>query len=313
MRILDSLGSFDRTVYPKPVVALGNFDGVHLGHKAIFQQAVTRAQAIGGTSVVFTFEPHPLQVLAPEKAPPLLTTFEQKMRLIAEVGIRVALRVPFGKAFAGQAPQDFIRATLCGTLGIHDLIVGYDFRFGHRRAGNTALLQEQASVFGYGVTVVSAITLEGVVVSSSNIRRLLKEGQVETASRLLGRYYTIEGPVVEGFRRGAALGFPTANVQPINALMPHTGVYAVQATVGGERHVGVANIGYNPTFGNRQQSVEVHLFDFSADLYGRTIEVAFVQRIRDERKFDSVDALAAQIACDVQTARAIHSGQTSSS
>jgi riboflavin kinase/FMN adenylyltransferase len=313
MRVLDSLVALDRTSYPKPVVALGNFDGVHLGHQAIFQQVVTRAQDIGGTSMVFTFEPHPLQVLAPEKAPPLLTTFDQKMGLIAAQGIEVGLRVPFTQAFACQQPTDFIREVLCQTIGVHDLVVGYDFRFGHRRAGTTALLQEQAAAFGYRVTVVPAITQAGTVVSSSNIRRLLQQGQVETAARLLGHYYAIAGPVVEGFRRGAALGFPTANVEPINAVVPHTGVYAVRVAWDHQRYLGVANIGYKPTFGGQTLSVEAHLFDFAADLYGVTIQIEFVKRIRDERKFASVEALAAQIACDVQRARVIHARQTSAS
>jgi riboflavin kinase/FMN adenylyltransferase len=256
--------------------------------------------------MVFTFDPHPLQVVAPDKAPPLLTTFDQKMRLIAAMGIEIGLRVPFTEAFMRQPPLDFIRLVLCDTIGAHEIVVGYDFRFGHRRAGTVGLLQEQAATFGYGVTVVPPITVEGIVVSSSNIRRLLEDGQVEDAARLLGRYYTIEGPVVEGFRRGATLGFPTANVRSLNVIVPRTGVYAVEVTWRDRVYPGVANVGYNPTFGNEQLSVEAHLFDFNADLYGETLQVAFMRRIRDERQFHSVDELAAQIACDVQTARRLH-------
>ena len=311
MHILD-LAMLDRTSTPKPVLALGNFDGVHLGHQAIFRHTVAQAQDIAGTSMVFTFDPHPLQVLAPEKAPPLLTTFAQKMRLIASHGVQMALRVPFTEAFARQQPIDFIRDILCQTIGIHALVVGYDFRFGHQRTGDTTLLHEQATQLGYAITVIPAITQEEVVVSSSNIRRLILEGHVESASRLLGRDYTIEGPVIEGFRRGATLGFPTANVQPINAVIPRTGVYAVGVTVDHHPHLGVANIGYNPTFNNPTRTVEVHIFDFAADLYGTTIEVSFVQRIRDERKFDSIDQLVAQIACDARQARAIHARRVSS-
>jgi riboflavin kinase/FMN adenylyltransferase len=310
MRILDRLVTLDRTLYPKPVIALGNFDGVHLGHQAIFRQVVARAQEIGGTSMVFTFEPHPLQALAPEKAPPLLTVFEQKMRLIASLGVEVGIRASFTETFARQQPIDFIREVLCQAIGVHDLIVGYDFRFGHHRAGTTALLQEQAARFGYRVTVVSAITQGGMVVSSSNIRRLLQEGQVEVAAHMLGRYYAIEGPVVEGHRRGAALGFPTANVQPINTVIPRTGVYAVRVTWDNQHHLGVANVGSNPTFGNQDLSVEAHLFNFAANLYGVTIQVEFIKRIRDEQKFASANELAAQIARDVQRARAIHAQQT---
>ena len=309
MQLVESLEALQHISYQKPVLALGNFDGVHLGHQAIFRQTVARAREIGGTSMVFTFEPHPLHVLAPEKAPLLLTTFAQKMRLIAALGISIGIRVTFNETFARQQPLDFIREVLCQSIGVHDLIVGYDFRFGHRRAGTTTLLQEHATVYGYQVTVVPPITARTFVVSSSNIRRLLHEGQVEAAARLLGRSYSIEGPVVEGYRRGAALGFPTANVRSVNAIVPRTGVYAVRVVWKERTYAGVANVGYNPTFGNQALSVEAHLFDFAADLYGETVGIEFVARIRDERKFASVDELVAQIACDAQQARAIHAAQ----
>jgi riboflavin kinase/FMN adenylyltransferase len=310
MRILDGLETFDATTYPKPVLALGNFDGVHLGHQAIFRQVVTHACVARGTSVVFTFDPHPLQVVRPQQAPALLTTFEQKMRLIAAADIDVVLRVPFTDAFAQQPPQDFIRHVLCERIGSHELVVGHDFRFGHNRAGTADLLQEHASAYGYRVTIVPAISVAGMTVSSSNIRQLLKRGDVEDAARLLGRFYAIEGPVVEGFRRGRTLGFPTANVQPMNDIVPHTGVYAVRVAWQGRLFAGVANVGYNPTFANQTLSVEAHLFDFTADLYGETIQVEFVRKIRDERKFASVHELTSQIAQDASTARAIHAERT---
>jgi riboflavin kinase/FMN adenylyltransferase len=306
MQIVESLAAFDTLAYPKPVLALGNFDGVHLGHQAIFQHVVTRARDIAGTSMVFTFEPHPLQVLAPEKAPPLLTTYAQKIRLIAALGITVGLRVPFTEQFARQEPSEFVRDVLCQRLGIYEVVVGHDFRFGHRRAGTVDFLQEQAAHFGYRVTVIPAIMQDETVVSSSNIRRLLLQGQVEQAARLLGRYYAIEGPVVEGFRRGTQLGFPTANVRPIHAIVPRIGVYAVRVEWDKQLYPGVANVGYNPTFGNQALSVEAHLFDVEAHLYGATVRVEFLHRIRDERKFASVEELVAQIACDAQYARTVH-------
>jgi riboflavin kinase/FMN adenylyltransferase len=311
MDILEDLAALEHTSYPRPVLALGNFDGVHLGHQAIFRQVAARAHEIGGTSMVFTFDPHPAHVLAPEKAPPLLTTSAQKMRLIAALGIAVGLRVPFTEAFARQQPLEFIRDVLCQRIGVHDLIVGYDFRFGHQRAGTPALLQEQAAYFGYQVTIVPPITHEGVIVSSSNIRRLLQEGQVEAAARLLGRAYAIEGLVVEGFHRGASLGFPTANVRPVNDVVPCPGVYAVRVEWDSRLYPGVANVGYNPTFGNQALSVEAHLFDVTADLYGATIRVAFVARLRDERKFASLEELAAQIASDAHKARTLLAQQAS--
>ncbi len=306
MQIVENFAAFDKLAYPKSVLALGNFDGVHLGHQAIFQHVVTRARDIDGTSMVFTFEPHPLQVLAPEKAPPLLTTYEQKIRLIAALGVQVSLRVPFTEQFARQEPIEFVRDVLCQRLGIHEVVVGHDFRFGHRRAGTVDFLQEHAAYFGYRVTVIPAIMQDETVVSSSNIRRFLLQGQVEQAARLLGRYYAIEGPVVEGFRRGAQLGFPTANVRPINAVVPHTGVYAVRVEWDKRLYPGVANVGYNPTFGNQALSVEAHLFDIEAYLYGATVRVEFLHRIREERKFASVEELVAQIACDAQHARRVH-------
>jgi riboflavin kinase/FMN adenylyltransferase len=306
MQIVENLAAFDTRAYPKPVLALGNFDGVHLGHQAIFQHVVTRAREVDGTSMVFTFEPHPLQVLAPEKAPPLLTTYAQKIRLIAALGITVGLRVPFTEQFARQEPIAFVREVLWRHLGIHEVVVGHDFRFGHRRAGTVDFLQAQAEHFGYRVTVIPAIMQEDTVVSSSNIRRLLLQGQVEQAARLLGRHYAIEGPVVEGFRRGRQLGFPTANVRPVNAIVPHKGVYTVRVEWDNCLYPGVANVGYNPTFGNQALSVEAHLFDVDADLYGATVRVEFLHRIRDERKFASVEELAAQIASDAQEARAVH-------
>lgn len=306
MQIIENLGSFNKEAHPQPVLALGNFDGVHLGHQAIFQQVLARAQAIGGTSMVFTFEPHPLAVLAPDRAPRLLTTAEQKMHLIADLGIAIGLRIPFTEHFARQEPEAFIRDVLCDSLGVHDLIVGHDCRFGHRRAGTVDLLQEQAARYGYRVTVIAAISQDHMVVSSSNIRRCLEQGQVEAAARLLGRYYAIAGQVVEGFRRGTSLGFPTANVRPVNAIVPHVGVYAVRVEWEKRLYPGVANVGYNPTFGNAAMSVEAHLFDMQADLYGATVRVEFLCRIRDEQQFNSVEELAAQIAHDAQYARRIH-------
>ncbi len=313
MQILDHLDALSQAAYAGPVVALGNFDGVHLGHQAIFHCVRARVQAIQGTGMVLTFEPHPARVLRPEHAPSLLTTFEQKMHLIAAEGIEVGLRIPFTDEFAQQKPEAFIREVLCHTIGARELVVGYDYRFGHERAGTVEHLQAAASTHGYKVTVVEAITVAGLTVSSSNIRKLVRRGDVEDASRLLGRCYAIEGPVVEGFRRGRTIGFPTANVQSINEIVPQTGVYAVRATWRDERLNGVANVGYNPTFGNDALSVEAHLFDFQADLYGETLQIEFVRKIRDERKFDSVDALVSQIAQDAEQARAIHAEPASSS
>ncbi len=308
MRIHESLAAIEPTSYPKPVLALGNFDGVHLGHQNIFRHVVSRADEIGGTPMVFTFDCHPLKVLAPERAPLVLTTNAQKRSLIGALGVRVGLWIPFTEQFARQKPLAFIRDVLQERIGVHELVVGYDFRFGHCRAGNVSLLQQQTAAHGYEVTVIPAVKLGDTVVSSSTIRALLQKGQVEEAARLLGRNYVLAGSVVEGFHRGAKLGFPTANVRIDHELVPRVGVYAVRVEWKGRHYPGVANVGNNPTFGNESLSVEVHLLDFEGDLYDAQLGVAFVARVRDERKFASVDELVAQIGCDVQQARRLHAG-----
>ena len=255
----------------------------------------SRAEAIGGTPMVFTFDCHPLQVLAPDKAPPVLTANARKRRLIGALGIRVGLWIPFTEQFARQKPLAFIRDVLQARIGVHELVVGYDFRFGHCRAGNASLLRQQAAAHGYAVTVIPPVKLGDTVVSSSTIRALLHKGRVEEAARLLGRNYALSGAVVEGFQRGAKLGFPTANVRVAHELVPREGVYAVRVEWAGRHYPGVANVGRNPTFGNASLSVEAHLLDFEGDLYGAQLGVAFVARIRDERKFASVAELAAQM------------------
>jgi riboflavin kinase/FMN adenylyltransferase len=222
------------------------------------------------------------------------------------LGLAVSLELPFTEDVARQEPMAFIHDVLYQSIGVHELVVGYDFRFGHRRAGTTELLAAQAATYGYRLTVVPPIMENGVVVSSSNIRRLLQQGQVEEAARLLGRPYRIEGPVVEGFRRGRTLGFPTANVRSLNPIVPQVGVYAVHVLWQEHTYPGVANVGYNPTFGNALLSVEAHMLDFAGNLYGETLRVEFIARLRDERKFASLDELTAQITRDVQHARALH-------
>ena len=306
MRIHHSLAAIEPTSYPKPVLALGNFDGVHLGHQNIFRHVARKAKEIGGTPMAFTFDRHPLKILAPEKAPLALTTNSQKSSLIGALGVRVGLWIPFTEQFASQKPLAFIRDVLKERIGIHELVVGYDFRFGHRRTGNAALLQQQAAAHGYEVTVILPVKLGDTVVSSTTIRALLQKGEVEEAAHLMGRDYVLSGSVVEGFQRGGALGFPTANVRSDQEIVRREGVYAVDVEWQGQHFPGVANGGHNPTFGNEALSVEVHLLEFEGDLYGARLDVAFVSRIRDERKFASVDELKTQIACDVQLARRIH-------
>lgn len=294
--------------FPHPVLTLGNFDGVHLGHQAIFRQVVARAKETKGTAIAFTFEPHPLKVLAPERSPRLLNTFHGKMKLIEHTGIQVVVCADFTREFAEQNPDEFAHSILVEGLGVKEVYVGYDYAFGRGREGSIASLKAMGEQHGFSVGVVEAVQVGGAVVSSSRVRDVVTEGVVEDAPQYLGRYYSIEGNVVHGASRGHTLGFPTANIQTANELLPAFGVYAVRAHMGGRRIEGVASIGVRPTFGDGPVSIEVFLFDFDGDLYGKHVEVEFVKRLRRERKFPDADELVRQMHRDVEDAKAVLAG-----
>jgi riboflavin kinase/FMN adenylyltransferase len=302
MRIVRGIKNFTESL-PKPVLTLGNFDGVHLGHQAIFRKVAERAREIGGTSVAFTFEPHPLKVLAPERSPQLLNTFHGKMRFLGAAGIDVVICANFTRAFADQHPDDFARDVLHKQIGVHEVYVGYDYAFGKGREGSIESLKRMGQTYGFTVGVVDPVRVDGVVVSSSLVRDHVSNGRVVEAARLLGRNYTLEGEVVHGSRRGHELGFPTANLKTANELVPAFGVYAVLATIEGSMLKGVASIGVRPTFDQGPVSIEVYLFDYQGDLYGKEMEVAFVERLRGEEKFSNGEALVRQIRKDVQDAK----------
>ena len=286
-----------------PVLTLGNFDGVHIGHQAIFRKVVERAQAIQGTSMVFTFEPHPLKVLAPERSPRLLNTFHGKMKLIEASGIDIILCADFTREFADLNPEDFARDILVNRIGVREVYVGYDYAFGRGREGSIDRLRLMGEEHGFSVGVVEAVQVNGSVVSSSLVRDLVANGRVEEVVGLLGRHYAIEGNVVHGASRGHTLGFPTANIQTANEQLPSYGVYAVRALVAGHTIDGVTSIGVRPTFGSGPVSIEVFLFDFDGDLYGKHVEVSFIKRLRGEQKFQDADTLIRQINLDVQQAK----------
>ena len=286
-------------------MTIGNFDGVHLGHQVIFRTLCQRAHEVGGTSIVLTFDPHPLKVLAPERCPLLITPTRKKLSIIQGCGVDVVVCLPFTRELADLTPDVFVEDVLVGTIGIREIYVGYNFAFGKGRQGSIALLQELGQRHGFRVHVVEPIALEGRVVSSSIIRQWIQQGQVDEAALLLGRLYSITGTVVEGYQKGRELGFPTANVRSTDELIPGRGVYAVMVDWREQRYEGVANIGFNPTFGRAQLSVEIHLFNFSQQLYGETVEVSFVKKIRDERAFPSVADLVKQIGQDVATAHTL--------
>ena len=305
MKIVRGLGELKKAPLANPVVTLGNFDGVHLGHQAIFKQVVARALELDGTSVAFTFEPHPLKVLSPLRSPRLLSTFREKMEQIEASGMDAVICARFTPEFASQNPEDFVRDVLVGGVGVRDLFVGHDYAFGKDRKGDINFLRDAGARYGFGLHVVGPVRVEGIVVSSTKIRQLIMDGEVCLASKLLGRPYSIEGTVVHGHSRGHEIGFPTANLTTPNELPPRDGVYAVTISVEGREYKGVANIGKNPTFGDLALSYEVHIFDFDEDLYGRHLKMAFVKRVRDEVKFKSVEELKKQIAKDVERVRAI--------
>ena len=306
IRDLESL----RRQFPKPVLTIGNFDGVHLGHKFLFDLVKGRAASIGGTSMVMTFQPHPLRVLTQKQGPPLITPYELRIELIAAAGIDVVVCLEFTMELARIEPEDFIRDILVGRIGMEELVIGHDYTFGHKARGNRDLLVEMGRDLGYLVHTVGAQAgPDGQVVSSTLVREIIQSGQVEKAPSLLGRFYQIAGRVIRGRDRGGKmLGFPTANLRLVDELIPMKGVYAVRVIYEGRRYNGVANIGYNPTFGDVGLSVEVHCFDFSDDIYGKDIKVDFVARIREEKKFTGPGELAAQIARDCEYARDLFSG-----
>ncbi|MFI5329731.1 MAG: bifunctional riboflavin kinase/FAD synthetase [Desulfobaccales bacterium] len=290
----------------RTVVTIGNFDGVHLGHRVILARVVQRARELGGQAVAITFDPHPLKLLRPEMALPLLTTPEQKLQLLTACGLDAAVVLPFTPEFAALGAREFVRQYFCERLQVREVVIGHDYCFGRGREGNIDLLKEMGAGSGFTVQVVWAVEAEGAVVSSSLIRALLRLGKVGEAGRLLGRAYGVSGQVVRGKGRGAKLlGVPTANIRPVNELLPASGIYAVRVHRGAEVLPGVANIGTCPTFDNSEFSLEVHLLDFSGDLYGEDLGVDFSARLREERRFPSIEALAAQIYADIAQARQV--------
>jgi riboflavin kinase/FMN adenylyltransferase len=293
------------------VIAIGNFDGIHLGHQAVIGIARRTAEAGGGPTAVLTFEPHPRSFFAPEGAPFRLTPFRTKAQLLRRLGVELMVDLRFDAARAAQSAEDFVRRVLVGGLGIRHAVVGYDFVFGNRRHGTALSLTEMGRALGFGVTTVEPVQAGDAIYSSTRIRQLLEAGQPREAARLLGRPWEIDGRVERGDQRGRTIGFPTANLLLADYLRPAAGVYAVRAGIGrawednGGWHDGVANFGSRPTFAGTDLRLEVHLFDFAGDLYGRHLRVQLVDYIRPERKFAGIDALKTQIAADAEAARKI--------
>jgi riboflavin kinase/FMN adenylyltransferase len=302
MKTFESLDGFEKV--PNPVLTIGNYDGLHLGHMKIIERVRTRASEIAGTSMLMTFHPHPLSVLRSAKLLGLITPVAARKRLVEQAGIDVLLLLPFTEELRLTNPEAFVEEILVRKLGIEGLVVGYDFRFGKGGRGDTEMLDALSGQYGFFFEKVDAVTLNSEKIGSNRIRKLIIEGDVRKSEAFLGRPYAIEGRVLRGFGRGAGIGFPTVNVETEYELIPKHGVYITEVGVDEKKYQSVTNIGYNPTFGNIARSIETFILDYSADLYGKEVTIYFHDRIRGEKKFDSVDELKKQIDMDVEAARA---------
>jgi riboflavin kinase/FMN adenylyltransferase len=303
MKVVRSLTT-EEELFESGFVTLGNFDGVHLGHQAILKRLAALAREAGGTSILVTFDPHPVTVLAPHKAPAQLTTTDEKLRRLEGCGLDAVVVIPFNEAFAAVEAEDFIEEILIGMLDVTHLVVGPDCRFGKNRRGSRAMLDAFGRDQDFTVEGIEPIISMEEKISSSRIRGAIAQGNVHEASLMLGHLHLLEGVVIEGDKRGRTIGFPTANVSPADRmLIPARGVYRGFVQQGSSRLPAVINIGVRPTFDNDNLSVEAHILHFDGDLYGQNIGIEFAERIRDEMKFDSVEALKQQITEDVEQAQ----------
>jgi riboflavin kinase/FMN adenylyltransferase len=303
MEIIRDLGALARHLYP--VTAIGNFDGVHLGHRAILKAAIDHARAAGGTAFALTFDPPPAKLLAPARAPRLILTPDDKLETLRLSGIDGVIVLDFTLELSLLSPRDFVRDCLRGKIGVREVVVGHSVNFGHNRAGNAAMMVELGREFGFDTEVVGPIKIGGIEVSSTKVREAIVAGDLRGAARLLGRYHFLRGPVVRGRERGRTIGFPTANLASETECIPPDGVYATRVILDDGAYPAIANIGMRPTFSESERSIEAHIFDFTRDIYGMRIKLELVERIRAERKFDNADALRAQIALDLSKVREI--------
>jgi len=304
MKVISSLENI-KEPFAYAVITVGNFDGVHIGHQGLLKEVKKRADKMSGTSIVLTFEPHPLKVLK-EKKIPLITPFERKIELIEKLGIDVVICLPFTREFSKVSAREFVEEILLKKIGMKEIVVGYDYTFGHKREGNIDLLKKLGDELGFKVCILGPILVDNMIVSSTRIRNLIMEGELEKVKILLNRYYQVSGEVIAGHDRGGRLlGFPTANLKLVNEVFPKNGVYVVEVIYNNKVYGGVTNIGFKPTFGNDALSVETHILDFDQNIYGKKIKLNFIKRLRNEKRFSSIEALAAQIKRDIEEARKI--------
>jgi riboflavin kinase/FMN adenylyltransferase len=303
-------GTDNAEIQRPTVLTLGVFDGLHLGHQLIMRTVVERAQATGSVPTVITFDPHPRAVLHPESAPPLLQTLDQKVEGFGALGIEQTIVIRFDEKFSQIRAEDFLREVVKDRLHAKEVYLGCGFAFGHNREGNIALLRRVSQDLGFSADESPEVQIRGQRVSSSRVRHLLAEGKVNLARRLLGRPYGVEGPVERGAERGRELGFPTANLHPRNRVIPRNGVYVTGTLIDGQWRRSITNVGVRPTFGaDAEPSVETFVMDWAGDLYGDVVRVRFLHRLRDERKFNSIEELKAQIQKDVQRAQSYFARQ----
>jgi len=282
-----------------PVVTLGNFDGVHLGHQKIFTRIKERAKELQGTSLVYTFHPHPLSVLMHERQLFNITTLDEKLKLIEKCGIDIVICEPFTREFSQITAEKFVKEILHQRIGVKEIFVGDDYAFGSKQQGNVYYLLKMGKAFDFRTKIIDSITIDKIIVKSSKIREFIQGGEITAANRLLGRSYNITGQIIRGKERGVLMGFPTANIKPNKILHPGAGVYAVWVHFENQRFPGAMNIGYNPTFDDRELSFEVHILNFNKDIYGKELEICFVERIREEKTFSSPEELVAQMRNDI--------------
>jgi riboflavin kinase / FMN adenylyltransferase len=300
MMIFESLDIPEK--FPDPVLTIGNYDGVHRGHAKIIERGKEEVAIRGGTSMLMTFNPHPLSVVRPDTSVGLISPLGMKKRLIEEKGIDVLIIVPFTEEFRRIEPEGYVRDILVGLIGIKGLIVGYDFRFGRQGKGDVGLLRKLSEEYGFFFEVVDAITLDGEKIGSNRIRHMIRDGETERAMESLGRPFMMEGRVVRGYGRGKELGYPTINIATTFDLIPKGGVYSTKITTVGGEFRSVTNIGYNPTFDGTELTIETYILDFAGDLYGEEVTLSFFRRIREEMKFTSVEELTRRIGLDVEAA-----------
>ena len=304
MDVLRSIPELSRLRGPI-FTAIGVFDGVHLGHQAVISTSAEHAREAGGTPVGITFDPHPMKVLRPEKAPHLLTATQHKIELIRDLGVEHLLVVTFDRDFAATRPEEFVQQLVRHANPLREICVGHEWSFGKNRAGNLALLQKLGAEHQFNVVGITPVAVNGKVVSSTAIREAVKKGDLARAAEMLGREYTILGTVKKGAQLGRTLGFPTANLSAHSEQFPPNGVYAAEAKLNGAVLRGVVNLGYRPTLeqAKPERLLELHLFDLDREIYGEDVEVRFVRYLRPEQKFGSLDELKAQIARDVDEAK----------